>query len=102
MASRLDLHEELCTILGSRNVYFQPPEKQLMRYPCIRYSLAGIDQKFADDKTYNRTNRYEITVLETQSDSVIHEAIMDHFEMCSFDRSYVADNLYHKVLILYY
>lgn len=102
MASRLELHEKLCTILGSRNVYFQPPEKQLMQYPCIRYSLSGVDQKFADDRTYSRTNRYEIIVIEKQVDGAIHEAIMDNFEMCNLDRLYVADNLYHKVLNLYF
>ena len=36
---RLELHEILCTILGSRNVYFQPPESIKMNYPAIVYGL---------------------------------------------------------------
>ena len=32
MDRRLKLHEELCDILGSRNVYFQPPETVKMKY----------------------------------------------------------------------
>jgi hypothetical protein len=28
--------------------------------------------------------------------------ILNHFQLCSFDRTYVADNLNHFVLTLYY
>ena len=38
MDRRLQLHEELCSVLGSRNVYFQPPETIKLTYPCIIYS----------------------------------------------------------------
>lgn len=102
MATRLELHEELCAILKSRNVYFQPPEGNKMKYPCIRYSKAGIDQKRADDMNYKSTNKYEIVVLDKDPDSTIHELILEHFQMCSFDRWYAADNLNHYVLTLYY
>ena len=35
MERRLELHEALCEVLGSRNVYFQPPDNVTMRYPCF-------------------------------------------------------------------
>jgi hypothetical protein len=41
MASRLELHEELCAVLGSRNVYFMTPESVKMNYDAIRYALNG-------------------------------------------------------------
>lgn len=102
MASRLNLHEELCGLLGSRNVYFQPPASVKLQYPCIKYSLAGIDSKKANNQIYNSTNRYEIIVIDRDPDSDTHNKILHHFKRCSFDRPYVADNLYHKVLTLYY
>ena len=37
MKTRYELHEFLCEILGSRNVYFQPPESVKMKYPAIVY-----------------------------------------------------------------
>lgn len=41
--SRIDLQYLLENILGSRHVYFQPPETVKMNYPAIVYSLDGID-----------------------------------------------------------
>jgi hypothetical protein len=102
MASRLKLHEEFCEILGSRNVYYQPPSSVTMKYDCIRYSLAGADHKRANNTIYKNTNRYEVIVITHDPDSDIGDKILAHFSMCSFDRSYVADNLNHKVYTLYY
>lgn len=102
MSSRLKLHEELCEILGSRNVYFQPPESVKMKYPCIRYSLSDIRQLKADDKQYRSTNGYDIVVIEIDPDSTIHSQIMAKYPMCTFISGYVADNLNHKKLKLYY
>ena len=102
MASRLNLHEELCAILGTRNVYFQPPESVKLSYPCIVYSLAGINAIKADDKLYKGTNRYTVTVIDRDPDAQLHVEVLAHFIMCSLDRAYMSDNLYHKTLTLYY
>jgi hypothetical protein len=102
MADRLNLHEELCIILGHSRAYFQPPASFKMSYDCIRYSLAGINSLKADDKNYKNTKRYELVVMDTNPDSDIYLKILEHFPMCSFDRYYVADNLHHWVLTLYY
>ena len=102
MASRLNLHEELCEILGSKNVYYKPPASLRMQYPCIKYSLSGIDLRRADNKNYNARNRYEVIVIDHDPDSDIHMKLLEHFEMCSFDRNYPSDQLNHNVLTLYY
>ena len=102
MASRLKLHEELCAVLGTNSVYFQPPASVKMSYPCIRYSKAGISHTRADNGIYKNTNKYEVIVIDRNPDSNIHERILEHFEMCSYDRGYVADNLNHFTLTLYY
>lgn len=102
MGSRLKLHEELCEFLNNRRVYFQPPASVKMSYPCIRYSLGNVDTKKADDINYKNTKRYEIVVIDPDPDSDIYEKILAHFPMCSFDRFYVAENLNHWVLTLYY
>ena len=102
MASRLELHEELCTILGSRNVYFQPPESIKLNYPCIVYSISKIDKRNANDRLYKSMPRYEITVIDKDPDSEIPTMILAHFSMCSFDRNFKSDNLNHSVLTLYF
>jgi hypothetical protein len=101
MAKQLMLQEELTRILGIK-VYFQPPESLKMTYPCVRYSIAGMDHKRANNMIYKNATRYEIIVIDYESDSEIYNLILNHFPMCSFDRVYIADNLYHYVLTLYY
>lgn len=100
MATRLELQAKFEEILGSENVYFQPPAR--MSYPCIKYSLSGIATKRANNAIYNSINRYEVIVIDYDPDSTIHTKILDSFRMCSFDRSYKANNLNHFVLTLYF
>lgn len=102
MASRLELHEELCAVLGTRNVYFQPPESVKMKYDAIRYELGGKDLKRANDRIYRNTNRYEGVLITRDPDTTIPDAILSHFEMCSFGRPYPADNLNHYPFTIYY
>lgn len=102
MGDRLKLHEELCAILGTRFVYFQAPSSESMKYPCIRYSKAPPKLNRANNQIYKNTNRYELIVIDYDPDSEIPDRILKHFQMCSIDRFYVADNLNHTALTLYY
>lgn len=102
MASREDLHEELCELLGSRNAYFQPPESVKMSYDAIRYALGGKDLKRADNKIYRSVNQYDGVLITRNPDTTLPDKILEHFEMCSFGRPYIADNLHHYPFTLYY
>ena len=102
MAERLTLHEDLCGILGSRNVYFQPPESVKMKYDAIRYAMGGKDLKRANNKVYNSVNRYEGVVITRDPDTTIPDKLIAHFEMCSLGRPYTADNLNHYPFTIYY
>lgn len=102
MDQRLKLHEELCKLLNSRNAYFNPPESLKLNFPCIKYSIAAVDQKFANNMTYLATNRYELILIDFEPDSEFIAEIIAKFPMCKFDRSYVVDELYHFVFTLYY
>ena len=102
MASRLELHEELCEVLGTRNVYFQSPESVKMQYDAIRYALGGKDLKRANGKIYLNTNQYDGVVITRSPDTPIPDKLLAHFEMCSLGRPYTADNLNHYPFTLYY
>ena len=101
MASRLDLHEILCSILGSRNVYFQPPESIKLKYDCIIYSRKNINNVFADNSVYRQHDSYEVIIIYEDPDSEIPRKL-SLLPMCSFDRHYTSDNLNHDVFTLYY
>ena len=100
MNDRLELHELLCQVLGSRNVYFQPPESVKMKYPAIRYSRNTIENISADNVVYKQNVFYMITVIDKDPDSEIVERV-SQIPRIAYDRHYVADNLNHDVYILY-
>lgn len=101
MGRRIDLHELLVAAIGSRNVYFQPPEGFKMSYPCIVYRREKIDTQFAGNLPYRHTNRYSVTVIDKDPESPISGRIAA-FPMCVHNREFTNDNLHHDVFTLYY
>lgn len=100
MANRLDLHEKLCEILGSRNVYFNPPESVKMSYPAIVYSLSTEKSNNADNLKYLNRKAYKVTLIDKDPDSVIYDKLLE-YRYSTFDTSYCVNNLYHFVFIIY-
>lgn len=99
MGQRLDLHQLLVGI--TENVYFQPPNNITLQYPCIIYKRDFADTKFADDRPYNHTLRYMVTVIDRDPDSEIPSKIAE-LPMSAFIRFYTADNLNHDVYSVYF
>lgn len=98
---RLQLHEILCDILGSRNVYFQPPESVKMKYPAIVYGLDNIESTYANDGVYLSQRRYSVTVIDRDPDSPIVDRVVT-LPLCKFDRRFEHDNLNHNVFTLFF
>lgn len=101
MASRLELQTLLETLLGSRNVYFQPSASVFLKYPAIVYSRYNIENTHADNRVYAQHTAYQVTVIDEDPDSEIVKKV-SMLPMCSFDRHYTADNLNHDVFTLYF
>lgn len=101
MSSRIELQTKLEELLGSSNVYYQPPENLKMSYPAIVYSLDNIKRTSADDVAYLQTRCYEIIVIDKKPDNVVIDKILN-LPLCDFNRHYVADNLNHYVFTLYF
>lgn len=101
MASRLELQSKFEDVLGSRNVYFQPPSSVRMQYPAIVYSRKDIEGRFANDKIYRKLPCYEAILIDKNPDSEFIDKILD-LPYCSFDRHYEVDNLNHDVFTIFY
>ncbi len=101
MKRRLELQTLLEEILGSRNVYFSPPESVKLKYPCIIYEKSDEIVRYADDIPYKRDDVYEITVIDRDPDSEIPDKVSD-LKSCAFTRSFTNDNLNHNVYRLIY
>lgn len=101
MDKRIELQAILEEILGSRNVYFQPPSSVRMSYPAIVYSRKRIDNLHANNSVYMQDHSYELTVIDKDPDSEIVSRVSELL-LCRFERHYKSDNLNHDVFTLYY
>ena len=101
MASRLELQSKLEEILGSRNVYYQPPSNINIGYPAIVYSINDIETRYANNNNYLIKTRYQIIVIDKKPDNDAINRIME-LPYASYDRHYTSDNLNHDVLTLYF
>lgn len=99
---RLEFHEKLCDILGSRNVYYMPGSDVTMHYPAIRYSLSGISSRYANNKNYTNRPQYTLTLITDDPDTVLRQRLMDFLTIYPFryDRQYVSENLCHDVFVV--
>lgn len=101
MAPRVELQAILEAILGTDKVYFQPPSKLTLTYPCIVYRRDSMSTIFASNEPFRITKRYQVTVIDRNPDSDIPDKIA-LLPTCTYDRSFVADNLNHDVLNLFF
>lgn len=101
MASRLELQTLLEELLGSTDVYYQPPESIKINYPAIVYNKSKIVSTFADNIAYLKKKRYDITVIDKRPDNGVIDKLLD-IPHCSFDRHYTFDNLNHDTFTIFY
>lgn len=99
---RLELERRLEAVPGVKKVYFQPPANIKMQYDCIRYERDGAYSGFAGNLPYRFTQRYSLVVISRNPDCGIAKYIATHFPMCEEGRHFVADNLHHETLTLYF
>ena len=98
---RLKLHAIFEKMLGTNHVYFQPPPDLRMAYPCIRYSLSGMDPHWGGNKLYVNTARYQVTYIDADPDNSIKYEMVK-LPMCTMERSYKSNGLNHYVFDLYF
>lgn len=106
MDRRPQLQQLLETLISEQpedklRVYFQPPPNVQMEYPCIVYSNDAEDSQFAGNKPYRRTKRWLVTYIDWKAVSEVPELIAA-LPLCTFSRSFAADNLNHTAYTLYF
>ena len=91
-----DKFHELCS-----NVYFQPPTGTRIKYPCIIYELDRTDVRYADNTPYVLYDEYSVKYITRDPDDPVRTQLV-RFPLCSSDRMYINDNLYHYPYKLYW
>ena len=88
-------------ILGSTNVYFQPPAEIHMRYPAIVYHRDNSKPFFADNSPYFNRKRWSVTVIFEDGESDLPDRI-EALPLCRFERAFRTEGLYHNIFNLYF
>lgn len=101
MAPRHDLQALLSSILGSSNVYFQPPPSIRIKYPCIVYERDDLSTIRANNKPYAQMTAYQVTIIDADPDSLIPAKVAE-LPFCEFQNAYSSDNLNHDVYKLFF
>ena len=82
-------------------MYYQPPENLKLKFPCIVYDLNRIQNQFADNIKYVRSLGFRVTYITRNPDDEAIVKIND-LPFCSFDRTFVSDNLHHYEYTIYF
>ena len=82
------------------NVYFQPPTGKELAYPCFVYNLEQIDTRRADNAAYTLNDRYLVTYITRDPDNDVKNQ-MAKLPLCSANRFFINDNLYHYPFTIY-
>jgi hypothetical protein len=101
MEKRLIFQALLEGLLGSRNVYFQPPTNVVMRYPAIVYNRDYQSVFFADNRPYHRRLRYQVTVIDPDPDSLIPDRVAE-LPLTTLVRHFTLDQLNHDIYDVYF
>ena len=103
MRSWSELQAALQELMGeSVKVYFQPPENFKLSYPCVVFDRTTALMNYADNKPYQVTKRYTVTLISKTADN---EELLDKllkFPMATYDRQFINDNLVHDVFSIYF
>jgi hypothetical protein len=100
MGTRLEL-QDLLTDLVEASIFFQPPPNVSMTYPAIVYNRDLLDIAFADNSPYKNKWRYQLTVIDRDPDSPIHD-LLAGLPYIKYVRHYTTQGLNHDIYELYF
>lgn len=99
---RLQLQSKLEEVIGSRHVYFQPPETMRLEYPCVVYFKNALPVKYANNKIYKKKQAYTLTYVDKNPDSEMPNTILHAFSFIRTDSYYRTEGLNHTKFTLYF
>lgn len=94
MKTRTEMQSMLEEVLGSSNVYFQPPSNTSIKYPCIVYSFERFNINHADNQPYIVTGRWHIHHMYKNPKNDLKEKFL-YVPFCTFDRRIVTEGVYN-------
>ena len=99
--TRLEIQSILENILGSRNVYYQPPASIKINYPAIIYSLESMTNDHASNGVYLTKKAYKVVYVDSNPDNEMI-SVLNNVIHSTFNSHYVSDNLNHYAYTIYF
>ena len=99
--NRSALNEKLCTILGSRNVYHDPPSNIHLNYPCIIYKRLPAETRRADNGRFIIWYPYDVQIISKDPDFELFDSFLSNFDMGRENAPFTSDNLHHSNFTIY-
>lgn len=98
---RIELDGILKNVLGSSNVYYQPPPNTVLNYPCIVYERDNASTRHAGNAPYTFTQRYQVTLIDKDPDSDTIDKLAA-LPLSEFNRHFATSGLNHDVFVIYH
>ena len=99
--TRLEIQSIFENMLGSRNVYYQPPASIKINYPAIIYSLESMTNDHASNGVYLTKKAYKVIYIDSNPDNEM-VSVLNNVIHSTFNSHYVSDNLNHYAYTIYF
>lgn len=99
--TRLEIQSIFENMLGSRNVYYQPPASIKINYPAIIYSLESMTNDHASNGVYLTKKAYKVIYVDSNPDNETI-SVLNNVIHSTFNSHYVSDNLNHYAYTIYF
>lgn len=98
-SARLALHAMLQAALPNFKLYFRPPSKIILEYPCAVYDLRKSGGLYADSQLYSDGFMFQIVVMTNIPGFTGHADILA-LTGASHETSYMSDDIVHDVFTI--
>ena len=101
MKTRAEVQKLLEEVLGSKNVYFQPPPNTSIKYPCFVFKFNKFHRRNADNTPYILTGCWEVHHMYKSVNNDLKEKMLFIAPWVEYDRRIVADGVYNDYYTIY-
>jgi hypothetical protein len=93
---RLVLHNQLLALFPALKLYFRPPSKIILEYPCIVYDVTKLNANYSGNNPYNKGTTYRVTAMTNLPGFTEAKKMLD-IPNSVHTTSYVVDDIVHDI-----
>lgn len=94
---RMVLHSHLESKFPTYKLYFTPPSKTILEYPCIVYKHINLDPTYANNGVYGIGTTFEVVMLRDDVPYVEITKTMLDIPGSRYIRGYMSESIKHDV-----